>query len=144
MTRQRFFLYGTLQPAARTRMGRWIEQRLVSSEAGSAPGRIVAVRGGNGWFPALVPAKSMRRVRGTVCELDLRPGELALLDRYEGAEYRRMAVPIRSDGGAIMAAQLYLWRVLPPDDARAIPSGDFLAWLRDNRLDAFSVPRNGV
>lgn len=142
--RLRLFVYGTLQPSGGTRMGRWIEQRLVSNEGASVPGRIFAVPGGNGWFPALVRAKSSERVRGTLCDLALEAGEQALLDRYEGAEYRRMALPVLSDSGARFAAQLYLWRIPLPGNARPIPSGDFPRWLRDNRLGAFSTLRNGA
>ena len=145
MPRLRLFAYGTLQPMARTCMGDWIERRLLASGASTIAGRIFAVRGGDGWFPVLVAAKSSsQRVCGTLCDLDLRPGELALLDRYEGAEYRRRAVPVRTAGGARVATQSYLWRIALPADARAIPSGDFLEWLGENRLRAFSTPRNGI
>jgi gamma-glutamylcyclotransferase (GGCT)/AIG2-like uncharacterized protein YtfP len=144
MKRLRLFVYGTLQPVAQTRMGRWIEERCVSAGEASAAGRIFAVRGGNGWFPALVPAQSPRRVSGMCCELELRPGELALLDRYEGVEYRRVALPVRLADGRLSPAQAYLWRIALPGDARPIPSGDFLEWLRDNRLSAFSTLRNGA
>lgn len=144
MARLRLFLYGTLQPAARTTMARWIEQRLVSSTDAAAAGRIFAVNDAGGWFPAFVRARSPALVRGTLCELDLRAGELALLDRYEGVEYRRLAVPIRTGGGSRGTAQLYLWRVALPRGTRPIRSGDFLEWLRDNRLSAFRRPHDGA
>lgn len=124
-------------------MGRWIERRLVASEAATAPGRI-ALPDADGWFPALVPASPPGRVRGALCELELRPGELALLDRYEGPEYRRAAVPIRTVGDARVTAQLYLWRAALPRDAVPIRSGDFIGWLRGSGLNAFSPsPRGG-
>lgn len=144
MTLRRLFVYGTLQPGAGTRMGCWVEQRLVTSEPASVSGRIFALRGGDGWFPALVPAKSDRRVKGTVCELALEPGETALLDRYEGGEYRRLAAQVRTDSRATLTAQLYRWRIALPEGARPIASGDFLGWLREERLSAFSTPRNGA
>src|SRR3546814_13581663 len=95
-----------------------------------------------GWFPAFVPARSHARVRGTLCELVLQMGELALLDRYEGAEYRRLTVPILTAGGSRGTAQLYLWRVALPRGTRPIRSGDLLGWLRDNRLSAFCPPHD--
>jgi hypothetical protein len=104
------------------------------------PGRLVAVRGGNGWFPALVPAKSGARVKGTLCELELAPGELALLDRYEGREYRRGSLPVRAG----VPARVYLWRIALPPGSPAIAGGDFLDWLRRTRRQAFSTPRNGA
>lgn len=144
MPRLRLFLYGTLQPGAGTAMGRWIGRRLVSSEDAIAAGRIFAVGDADGWYPALVFAGPSSRVRGTLCELDLRPGELARLDRYEGAEYRRRAVPIRTERRCRVTAQVYFWRLALPRSARPIDSGDFLGWLRDNRLDAFSPPHPGA
>lgn len=142
MARLRLFLYGTLQPAARTGMSRWIERRILWSRAATATGRMFALREGKGWFPALVPAKGYARVRGTLCELDLRPGELARLDRYEGTEYRRVVLPVRTGNRGTVAAQAYLWRTALAGDARPVRSGDFLGWLRDNGLDAFSSPGN--
>ena len=144
MPRLRLFAYGTLQPEASTRMGRWIERRLVSAEPACVPGRIFAVRGGDGWFPVLVAARTPQRVRGLLCTVDLGAGECALLDRYEGGEYRRVALRALTDRGARQVAQIYRWRIPLPAAARAIPSGDFLAWLRDERLSAFSSLRNGA
>lgn len=144
MTRLRLFVYGTLQPAARTRMGRWIARRLISAEAASAPGRIFAVESGDGWFPAFIAPKSARRVRGMLCEVRLKPGDLALLDRYEGGEYRRIAVPVRTGRGRRAIAQVYCWRIPLPRQARPIPSGDFLAWLREKRLSAFAAPHDSA
>ncbi|KHK92352.1 gamma-glutamylcyclotransferase family protein [Novosphingobium malaysiense] len=141
---RRLFVYGTLQPQAATRMGDWIAQRLVRCEPASAPGRLFAVRGGNGWFPALIPPSGQARVSGTLCWLDLEPGDLALLDRYEGREYRRVASPVRTASGLSEAGQLYLWRIALPDEAEAIAGGDFLAWLRRTGRRAFSTPRNGT
>lgn len=140
----RLFVYGTLQPQGGTRMGQWIAARLIRSEAASAPGRLFAVRGGNGWFPALLPPRGGKRVVGTLCWLSLGPGDLALLDRYEGSEYRRVAVPVRTMGGQREVAQLYLWKTALPHDEEAIADGDFLAWLRRTRRSAFSTPRNGT
>lgn len=144
MPRMCIFAYGTLQPEGGTRMGRWIERRLVSVEPASVPGRIFAIRGGDGWFPVLVEAKAPQRVRGLLCAVDLGAGERALLDRYEGGEYRRVALRVLTDRGARQVAQIYRWRIPLPAAARAIPSGDFFAWLRDERLSAFSSLRNGT
>ncbi|WP_238532510.1 gamma-glutamylcyclotransferase family protein [Novosphingobium pentaromativorans] len=126
MTRLRLFVYGTLQPRAGTRMGAWIAARCQTSADASLPGQIHAIRSGNGWFPALVPAASAHRVRGTLCELELAPGELSLLDRYEGAEYRRAAMPVLIGKGGRVAAQVYTLadtaaRSCPPDSRRRLP-----------------------
>ena len=137
-----FFVYGTLQPRAGTRMGDWIAARQVRGEEASAPGRLHGVRGGNGWFPALVPGCG--RVRGALCALRLTPGELARLDRYEGREYRRLSLPVRTASGRRVSAQVYVWRIALPRPAPVISRGDFLEWLRVSRRKAFSTPRNGA
>lgn len=124
-------------------MARWIAARLVKGEAASVPGRLFAIRGGNGWFPALVPAKSGARVRGTLCQLRLTPGDLARLDRYEGLEYRRAGLPVRTACGGRVRAQVYLWRIALPAKAPAIAGGDFPDWLRRTRRRPFSTLRNG-
>lgn len=140
----RLFVYGTLQPQVGTRMGSWIAARAVRGEAASVPGRLYGVRSGSGWFPALVPARSQRRVRGALYTLTLRPGDLALLDRYEGREYRRVCLPVGTASGQRVLAQAYLWRIGLPATALLIGSGDFLDWLRRTRRRPFSTSRNGA
>lgn len=120
----RLFFYGTLRPDADTPMARWIAARLVRAEPGRAPGRLCAVPDARGWYPALVPGAG--RVRGVLCDLRLMPGDLARLDAYEGREYRRLALPVRTDRGRIMA-QAYGWRGGRP--GCVITGGDFLEWL---------------
>lgn len=135
--RLRLFLYGTLQPQVGTDMGAWIAARLVASGPASAPGRLYGIRSDKGWFPALVPARGAQNVRGTLCTLRLEAGDLALLDRYEGAEYRRRTVPVRTAAGRRILAQTYEWRVGLPADASPIVGGDFLGWLHTGRRRAF-------
>ncbi|EJL21794.1 gamma-glutamylcyclotransferase family protein [Novosphingobium sp. AP12] len=134
----RLFVYGTLQPQAGTAMGDWISARLVGIEPASAPGRLFAIGSEGGWFPALLPARGACRLRGTLCELRLKPGELGRLDRYEGREYRRVTAPVRTASGRRGAAQLYLWRAPLPSGAPMIGGGNFLDWLRTGRRRPFS------
>lgn len=133
------FVYGTLDPAGGTRMGDWIAARLVRAEPACVPGRLFGLRSGDGWFPALAPARGPGRVRGVLCTLRLNRGELALLDRYEGAEYRRIAVRARTAAGW-RCAQAYRWHAALPARAPAIPAGDFAAWLRRTRRKPFAAP----
>lgn len=137
----RLFVYGTLQPHAGTRMAEWIAARLVHGVPAVAPGVLHAIDSADGWYPALLPAKGSARVQGTFCEVRMAVGDLALLDRYEGAEYRRIAVPVRTASGRVLA-QAYRWRVGMPDKAVRIAGGDFLDWLGANGGKAFSLPRN--
>jgi gamma-glutamylcyclotransferase (GGCT)/AIG2-like uncharacterized protein YtfP len=135
----RLFVYGTLQPQLGTPMGAWIAARLVRcAEPASVSGHLHAIRAGAGWFPALVPGCGPRRVAGTLCELRLEPGALAVLGRYEGREYRRVAMPVRTASGRRVRAQVYVWRTALPAEARHVAGGDFRAWLRIRRLGAFS------
>jgi gamma-glutamylcyclotransferase (GGCT)/AIG2-like uncharacterized protein YtfP len=133
----RLFVYGTLQPQVGTAMGAWLAARQVGSEPASAPGRLYGIGSGGCWFPALLPARGGGEVRGTLCELRLKPGELARLDRYEGREYRRVAASVRTEAGSRVMAQLYLWRAPLPSGAPLI-GGDFLDWLRSTRRKPFS------
>lgn len=130
----RLFFYGTLRPDADTPMARWIAQRLVRAEPGTVPGRLHAVPDVAGWYPALVPG--VGRVRGTLVDLRLRAGERALLDRYEGREYRRVTLPVRH-ACRRSCAQAYVWRGRLPQGA--VPIGpDFPEWLRGIRGRPYS------
>lgn len=133
----RLFVYGTLDPGGGSVMGDWIAARQVHSEPASAPGRLHAIRAGRGWYPALLPGAG--RVRGTLCELRLKPGDLARLDRYEGRDYRRVAASVRTASGERVTAQLYLWRTALPRSAPGIAHGDFPGWLRRNRLRPYGL-----
>ncbi|AXB77852.1 gamma-glutamylcyclotransferase [Novosphingobium sp. P6W] len=133
------FVYGTLHPRAGTQMGDWLAARLVRSEQATIPGRLYGIDGGSGWFPALLPASGDEIVRGTSCTLRLEAGDLALLDRYEGAEYRREAAAVQIASRGEVCAQVYLWRAPLPPGAPLIPGGDFLDWLRTGRRKAFSA-----
>lgn len=132
----RLFVYGTLQPQAATPMADWIARRLVRSEPATMRGRLYAVQGDCGWFPALVRARG-GGAQGTLCTVRLTRDDMATLDRYEGSEYRRAVVPVRTLHGRRIMAQAYVWRVGLPADSPAIAGGDFLAWLDAGRRRAF-------
>jgi len=144
MATRRFFFYGTLQPGCGTRMASWVASRTARSVEASVPGRLHAVAGGNGWYPALLRARSGRRASGTLCELRLGPGDLARLDRYEGREYRRALLPVRTTSGKLRHAQAYVWRGALPSGASEIRAGNFVRWLAQTRRTAFSTRRNGI
>lgn len=135
----RLFVYGTLQPGAGTDMARWLDARSVRRQPAIVPGRLFALSSRSGWYPALVPGQA--KVRGTLCDLALTCGDIARLDDYEGREYRRVVLPVRTDEGARTRAQTYLWRIAVPEGAPLIADGDFIAWLRRNRGRAFAPPR---
>lgn len=125
----RLFLYGTLIEASDTPAARWLRPKLRDAVRASVPGRLMAIRTTDGCYPAILPGRADERTFGLCCTLDLRPGDLAWLDRYEGAEYRRTTARVRVAGGGMAVAQLYRWRGAQPPRAEPIPGGDFLAWL---------------
>lgn len=124
-------------------MGRWVAERMVREAHASAPGRLLAVPAGDGWYPILLRPDRGQHVRGTLVDLVLTRGELALLDRYEGREYRRLALPVRCENG-VRLAQAWAWLVPVPRGAQPVPEGDFLAWLERTRRNAFTTLRNGA
>lgn len=135
----RLFLYGTLIADSGAPMGRWLSRRTGKVEPGTVPGRMIAVPGPNGWYPALVPGTG--EVRGVVCNVRFGASELALLDRYEGHEYRRVSLRVTARSG-LLTAQGWRWRGRPPAGAIRVPSGDFLAWLASTGHPVLSS-RNG-
>lgn len=139
----RFFLYGTLMTQSGTRMGSWIGARLASAEPASIAGRLVGVETATGWYPALLPG-GRARVQGTLAALRLGPGDLCLLDRYEGSEYRRARVQARTADGHRRPAQVYRWDTAIPCGAVPIAGGDFIGWLERTGRRAFTELRNGV
>jgi len=136
----RLFLYGTLMGHADTPMARWLGQRVRTGVTAVAAGRMLAVPSPTGWFPAMVPGTG--RVTGILADTDLGPGDLARLDRYEGREYRRMAIRVRA-GREMATAQAWIWRAGLPKGARSVASGDFLDWL-DESGSVILSSRNGI
>lgn len=133
------FLYGTLQPVADTAMARWLALRIEDASAATMLGRLLAIPGGSGWFPALVPGAAWDRCQGTLVLAALGPGDLARLDRYEGREYRRMAARVRLASGSLRAAAVYRWRTPAPARSLNIAGGDFLTWLERTGRRSFTA-----
>jgi len=139
------FLYGTLQPAAQTRMSRWLERRITHAQPASVPGRLVAIASRDGWFPALLPGRPFERCQGTLVSVRLAPGDLARLDRYEGREYRRVLARARLAHGhprGLVTASVYLWRAVLPARSPTIRGGDFLAWLERTGRQSYTTARD--
>jgi gamma-glutamylcyclotransferase (GGCT)/AIG2-like uncharacterized protein YtfP len=95
----------------------------------TANGTLYAVRHDAGSYPAMVAGED--EVRGMLHEAGT--VDLARLDAFEGAEYRRSDIEV----GAGQAAQAYLW-VGSIDGLEPIAHGDFARWLRENGVSAYS------
>lgn len=97
------FTYGSLMFAP-------VWRRVVAGEYNSAPAMLnhharFAVIGAS--YPGML-ARAGECVRGLLY-FDVESDDLAALDRFEGADYRRVAVDARLDGGDMVRAQAYLY-----------------------------------
>ena len=149
-----FFFYGTLLDRPGNPVAAALHQRLGPGRAGSLPGALYAIPDAAGWYPALVP-DGPGRVRGQIHAAGpaFSAADLALMDRYEGfdpanlaeSDYVRRLVPVTCDGPgesdrADAPAFVYCYNRPLPTAAMAIPSGDFLAWLRETGVRAYGSP----
>lgn len=138
----RLFLYGTLLQGTCSAVAVRLHRHLAPGRPGWVQGRLHAIPDPGGWYPALVPGEGI--VRGMVH--DVRPtfdaDLLAVLDAYEAVstdgrgEYRREPVTAMTDEGPLVA-EAYVYNMALPAGARAVPEGDFPAFLAAGGLTAF-------
>ena len=120
------FVYGTLQDVEilGAALGRSIKpQALLPATAPSYaavyyPGRV---------YPALIARSGAAASGKLMTGLDAH--DLAVLDAFEGSEYRREAISIRT-GEQTISAQTYLPTIVIPPDA---PDWTLAGWIRDHR-----------
>jgi len=136
----RFFFYGTLLASADNPVARDIHRRLGPGRPGTARGTLHAIADPGGWYPALVPGDG--EVTGMVHAAGAGFGaaDLAVLDAYEGGEYRRVEIAVRC-GGERLAAQAYLYDAPLPPGARALPDGDFAGFLSREGRRGYGSPQ---
>lgn len=144
----RLFLYGTLQPLSATAMARWLAPRIATMQLATTHGRLAAIGGPSGWYPALVAPGTVaistgRICHGTLVTLRLTRCERVRLDRYEGRDYRLRAIAVQVERARTVAAGAYLWSGALPRGALPIPGGDFLAWLERTDRRSFAVQGSG-
>jgi len=142
----RFFFYGTLLAGSANPVAESIHAKLMPVGMASAAGALWAIPDPLGWFPALVAGDG--EVRGMVYEGggDFGRADLARMDAYEDFDpadpqaslYLRRALAATVDGGAPGTAEAYVWIQSLPEGARAIPGGDFRAWLAAEGLAQFT------
>lgn len=130
------FLYGTLQPEINTPMARWLAPKLRRARRASVSGRMIAIPSNGGYYPALLAAPDHRRVQGTLAEAVLSPQDWRVLDRYEGAEYRREPALV-CVAGIQFPAHHYRWTGAMPPNALPVASGDFARWLSEIGADPY-------
>ena len=139
----RFFLYGTLMAGIANPVAQDLHRRLRRGEPSSARGALFAIPDPDGWYPALLADAAGGLVRGMIHEAlpAFGAADLAALDAYEGAEYRRQAIPVCEGAQAIMA-EAWLWRGPLPEHAVPLPHGDFARFLEERGLPVYA-PREG-
>lgn len=96
-------------------------------------GTIYAIADPNGCFPALLPGEGI--VHGALHEAG--QVDLAAVDAFEGADYRRAPIMVEA-AGAQIEAHAYLWNSELPAQAEPITNGDFARWLRATGQAPFS------
>jgi gamma-glutamylcyclotransferase (GGCT)/AIG2-like uncharacterized protein YtfP len=127
----RLFVYGSLMSSARHPMGERLRREARLLGRATLQGRLYKLS----WYPGAVDTPDAgERVHGELYALAEPSRTLAWLDRYEGiapgrthsAEYERVERPVRLDGGAELAAWVYLYR---GDVAglSAVPDGRWVA-----------------
>ena len=133
----RFFFYGTLVAGSGNAVAGRVHSRLSAGVAARARGGLYAIADRQSWYPALVSGENA--VHGFVYEALAGFGEddLAALDHWEGADYRRAEIAVCLEDGWEIAAQAYLWDGPLPEGAEAIPGGDFADFLRQRGARAF-------
>lgn len=128
----RLFFYGVLIEALASPIIRQLLAGLGPGQPATVQGDLYAVQAAGGWHPAMVAGS------GTVHGVLYEAGrvDLAGLDRFEGADYRRAAVTVTSAQGEI-EAQAYLW-LRPVAGLERIAHGDFARWLGETGNDPLS------
>lgn len=113
------FVYGTL------RQGGSNHFRMAGAEfveSGSLRGRLYRID----WYPGLVVDSAGDEISGEIYAVN--PENLALLDEFEGHEYRRIRATVRTPYGVPMQAWIWEW-LMPVDEGQRITGGD---WLKEN------------
>lgn len=131
-----FFFYGTLMAGLGHPLARVWHAGLSPGEAGWARGALWAIPDPEGWYPALLPGEGS--VRGMLYRslAGFDAGMLAAMDRYEGDDYLRLALPVMLGDGEAMA-QAYVWQGALPAGAVALEDGDFAAFLEQSGEPAY-------
>ena len=129
-----FFFYGTLIGALGCPIAKALRGALAPCGPGSLRGALYVLDDPGGWYPALLPGRSI--VRGVLYQRTERFDDALLtqLDAYEGcspvrSDYVRRSALVRRAGGGAVMAQVYWYQAELPKAARALAHGDFCRWI---------------
>jgi gamma-glutamylcyclotransferase (GGCT)/AIG2-like uncharacterized protein YtfP len=127
------FFYGILQGDIAEGPVRDLLAGIGPGKPATASGQLYAVRNEAGAYPAMIDGDG--EVHGMMHEAG--SVDLDALDVFEGAEYRRVPVPVTTDEQTAIA-DAYVW-VGSVADLEPIAHGRFPRWLRENGLSAYSA-----
>lgn len=127
------FFYGTLLRHSPHHLARAAHRHLGEGRAAICAGALYAIPDPQGWYPALIAGPGI--VQGMVYPASAAL-DLAQLDAYEGADYRRQTMMVRA-GAAMIEAQAYVWAAPLPAGAQPIADGDFWGWLARKGFAAY-------
>ena len=99
------FVYGSLRRPARNRFARALHRNSIFVDAAKVRAKKYCIGG----YPAMVIAKDSS-VDGELYRLRDPESQLALLDEYEGAAYRRTIVKATASTGKFIRCWSYLYR----------------------------------
>ena len=123
---QYLFVYGTLRKEARRPAHQLLVQDATYAGRASIPGRLYDL----GRFPAAVISNNASdRVTGELYRLESPGGTLAQLDAYEGNEFQRKSVIVEGEKKIQIRCWIYVFTG-KVSEAKRIPSGDYVAFLR--------------
>lgn len=121
------FFYGVLQQAVASPAIRAMLSGIGEGQPASVEGVLMAVPDAEAAYPVLLAGEGtvhgMLHDAGTV--------DLAALDAFEGAEYRRSAIVAVLTDGERVQAEAYRYVAEPQPDFIPIPHGNFAQWLAE-------------
>lgn len=134
MTRALFF-YGVLMPELATGRMAELVALFEPGEAATVDGALFAVADPAGHHPAMVAGAGA--VHGRLHRLGAAFGmdQLAEMDAYEGADYRRTALVAKLADGQRADCEAYVWTG-PTEELAPIPHGDFARYLAESGAPA--------
>lgn len=128
------FFYGVLIAELAPPPVRALLAGLGPGVSATARGLLYAIDEPAGVHPAMVAGEGT--VRGMLHEAG--GVDLAALDRFEGADYRREPVAVATEEGQEQSADAYVW-LRSTAALEVIPDGDFARWLRESGKPAFGA-----
>lgn len=123
------FLYGTLRPLAKGRLGRARRERLAQASVSLGPASIAGRLYDLGLYPgAVASSDAAERVIGEAVTLSGAGAVFSWLDPYEGImasginrfDFERTRVPVVLATGDFIEAWVYLFRGEPPSESRVL------------------------